>query len=52
MAFFPGATLASLASNEQCAGFIMDAPNDSVLKAVLTLLEVEEEEEFSNSGEI
>lgn len=34
------ATLASLAGNETAAGFIMQAPGDSVAKTVLTLLEV------------
>ena len=46
----PGATLASLASNEQTAGFIMHAPGDSVAKAMLALLEVEDEPGFSNPG--
>lgn len=45
-----GATLASLASNEQTATFIMRAPGDTVTKAMLALLEVEDEAGFSNSG--
>jgi hypothetical protein len=45
------ATLASLASNEVTAAFIMAAPGDSVAKAMLALLEVEDDEGFSNAGE-
>jgi hypothetical protein len=44
------ATLASLASNEVTAAFIMAAPGDSVAKAMLALLEVEDDEGFSNAG--
>ncbi|WIA12059.1 hypothetical protein OEZ85_012136 [Tetradesmus obliquus] len=46
------ATLASLASNEVTAAFIMAAPGDSVAKAMLTLLEVEDDEGFSNAGHV
>lgn len=48
--FVPGATLASLASHEKTASFIMDAPGDSVAKAMLALLEVEDEPGLSNAG--
>jgi hypothetical protein len=44
------ATLASLASNEVTAAFIMAAPGDSVARAMLALLEVEDDEGFSNTG--
>lgn len=45
------ATLASMASHEATAGFIIAAPNDSVAGAVLALLEVEDDPGFSNAGE-
>lgn len=48
--FAAAATLASLASNEVTAAFIMAAPGDSVAKAMLALLEVEDDEGFSNAG--
>lgn len=44
------ATLASLAGNETAAGYIMLAPADSVVKTVMTLLEVEDEPNFSSTG--
>jgi hypothetical protein len=44
------ATLASLASNEVTAAYVMAAPGDSVAKAMLALLEVEDNEGFSNAG--
>jgi hypothetical protein len=34
------ATLATLAANETCAGFIMDAPGGSIVRSVLALVEV------------
>jgi hypothetical protein len=34
------ATLASLAAHEVCAGFIMDAPNGSIVRSILALIEV------------
>lgn len=46
----PGATLATLASNEETAAFIMAATGDSVAKAMLALLEVEDEDSFSHAG--
>jgi hypothetical protein len=48
--FRAAATLASLAGNETAAGFIMSAPGDSVVKTVMTLLEVEDEPGFSSTG--
>ncbi|KAF8071180.1 hypothetical protein HT031_001262 [Scenedesmus sp. PABB004] len=47
-----GATLASLASNNVAAGFIMAAPGDSVARAVLALLEVEDDPGFSSAGHV
>eukprot|EP00879_Flechtneria_rotunda_P023560 GHRR01024925.1.p1 GENE.GHRR01024925.1~~GHRR01024925.1.p1 ORF type:complete len:713 (+),score=291.71 GHRR01024925.1:1579-3717(+) len=45
-------TLASLASNFTTAGFIITAPGDSVVKAVIALLEVEDDPGFSNAGHV
>lgn len=44
------ATLATMAAHERCAGFIMEAPGDSVVKTVLELVEVEDEGGFTSAG--
>lgn len=44
------ATLATLASHETCAGFIMAAPGSSSVKSLLALSEVEDDEGFTHAG--
>jgi hypothetical protein len=44
------ATLATLAAHAPCAAFIMGAPEDSVVRSVLALLDVEEDGALSNAG--